>query len=85
MESIQVEISIEKLKVGLEKAVDEVFKCSYNNPVTKLLEDAIKAKDGQIKLLFDDIISKALDNPEFKEKISQTVISRLVESALKRS
>ena len=84
METITIEIGIEKMKAAIGSLVEEVFKSSYNNPVKNAIEAAVKEKEGAIKKVVDEIIVDAISNPEFKKQIADNVIQRMVESAIKR-
>jgi hypothetical protein len=84
MEAIKVEISEEKLRIGLEKAIDELFKSSYSNPINDILKKCVNEKEGEIKKIIDAIIVQAIGSPDFKTKMSDLVIQRMVESALKK-
>lgn len=82
MENLTVTITGDKIKQALDNAANELFKSSYSNPIKDLLEKAVKEQEGKIKEIVDEIIAASISNPEFKEKISQVVITRIVEAAL---
>lgn len=82
MEKIVIEIAVEKIQEAFVLAADEVFKSTYSNPVKKLLEEALTENKGEIKKLVDGIISQALTSPEFKEKVTDAVVSGMVKSAI---
>lgn len=84
MENIVIEIGLDKIKAGFEKSAEELFKSSYSNPIQKLLEESIKSKEGQIKLLVDEIIAGVIGTPVFKEKMTEVIMSRMIESALRK-
>lgn len=84
MESIKFEITINKIKESFSNAVDKILKDDYGNPVKKAVEEAINSKQGEIKKVVDEIIVSAISDPLFKEKIAQAVISKMVESALRK-
>lgn len=84
MESIKLEITIEQIQNSFKNGVEKLLKDDYGNPVKKALEEAINAKQGEIKKVVDEIIVSAISNPDFKEKIAQAVISKMVESALRK-
>lgn len=84
MSDIQITITVEKITKILETQLDEVLKSTYSNPVRDLVVSAIKGQEGAIKQVIDEIIVNAISNPEFKTKMSDLVIQRLVESALKK-
>lgn len=82
--TVKLEIGYDKIQVALEKAAEELFKSSYNNPMLDLLKKAVEEKHGVVKAIVDEIIVSAISSPDFKEKISAIVIQRMVESALKK-
>ncbi len=84
MENITVEITEQKLREAFELAVSKVLKDDYGNPVKKAFEEAISAKQGEIKKVVDEIIVSAIADPAFKSRIADAVISKMVESALKK-
>jgi hypothetical protein len=84
MESIKIEIEAATIKTALEKQFESVLSSSYSNPVRTCIESALKEKDGEIKKIVDEIISQTLNNPEFKTKLSDIVLQRMVDAALKK-
>ena len=84
MENITITIAGQKLQDALDKAAEELFKSSYDNPIAKMLKAAVEAKEGEIKKVIDEVITQAMTNPELKTRIADVVISRMVEGALKR-
>lgn len=81
-QKVVIEIGMDKIQKGLEKAADDLFKSSYGNPMQELLKKSIEEKHGEIKKIVDGIVSDAIGNPEFKTKISEVVIQRMVAAAL---
>jgi hypothetical protein len=84
MENITIEITEEQIRNSFKLGVEKLLKDDYGNPVKKALEEAINSKQGEIKKVVDEIIVSAISDPEFKEKIAQAVISKMVESALRK-
>jgi hypothetical protein len=84
MENITIEITEEQIRNSFKLGVEKLLKDDYGNPVKKALEEAINSKQGEIKKVVDEIIVSAIRDPEFKEKIAQAVISKMVESALRK-
>lgn len=84
MESVQVTITDQQIRDGIEKSISEALKSSYNNPVNDAVNKALKEKEGAIKLLVDEIINSAILNPDFKSKLGDLVLSKMVEFALKK-
>lgn len=84
MENITIEITEEQIRNSFKLAAEKILKDDYGNPVKKAMEEAIANKQGEIKKVVDEIIVSAISDPEFKEKIAQAVISKMVESALRK-
>lgn len=84
METIKVEITKDQIQKAFELAAAKVLTNDYGNPVREAMEKSIKEKEGEIKKVVDEIIVEAISNADFKERIAQAVIARMVESALKR-
>jgi hypothetical protein len=83
-EGITVKIPTSQLEDALNKAAAEMFKSSYSNPMIDLLTKSIKENEGTIKKIVDSIIVEAIGSAEFKTKMADIVIQRMVESALKK-
>jgi hypothetical protein len=83
-EGITVEIGFDKIKIALEKAAGEMFKSSYSNPVSDLLKKCIEDKQGEVKKIVDEIIVSSINSPDFKTKMADVIIQRMVEAALKK-
>jgi len=81
---IQLTLTKDKLQLALEQAMDSVLKSSYGNPVKDLIEAALKDKQGEIRKAVDSIISDAISKPDFKEQLGAILMSRMVESAIKK-
>ena len=82
--SVKIEIGFDKIKIALEKASDELFKNSYNNPILDLLKKCIEEKGGEVKRIVDEIIIESINSPDFKTKMADVIIQRMVEGALKK-
>jgi hypothetical protein len=84
MEYIEVKLDFKKVQDAIKKQLEEVCGSSYNSPIRKVVEDSLKGQEGSIKLMVDDIIKNAIGTEEFKKQMSDLVIHKLVEQALKR-
>lgn len=84
METITVNITDEMIRVGIEKCITEALKNSYSNPVNDAVNASIKESGGAIKKVVDEIIVSAVTSAEFKTKIADIVIAKMVESSLKK-
>ncbi len=84
MQEIEVKIGEDKIRLGVETAINELFKSSYSNPIQKILEQSIKEQEGKLKEIIDSIIVDAIGNPEFREKMANIVLQKIVDAALKK-
>lgn len=84
MENVNVEITGEQIRAGIEKCMSEAFKSGYSNPVNDAVQKALKEKEGQIHQFVYEIIADALSKPEFKEKLGEIVLSKMIELALNK-
>jgi len=82
MEALTVQVTIPQIQDALNKAAEEVFKSSYNNPMKNALEEVFKQKKQQIEEMVSQIVADCLTNPEFKAKLSDLVLQRMVHTAL---
>ena len=82
MQEIEVKIGEDKIRLGVETAINELFKSSYSNPIQKILEDSIKQQQGKIKEIVDSIIVDAIGNPEFRARMAEIVLQKIVGAAL---
>jgi hypothetical protein len=81
---ITLEVTQQQLQEAFKIQVEKILKDDYSNPVKKAFEQALTEKQGEIKKVVDEIIMQALSDPSFKERIAQTVISKMVESAMRK-
>lgn len=84
MENLKIEIDGTKLQAALKKQLEDVCSSSYDSPVRKVIQEALKEQEGAIKKLVDEIISTAIGTEEFKKQMSDMVIGKLIEVALKK-
>lgn len=62
----------------------ELFKSSYSNPVADLLKQSITEKNSEIKKIIDEIIASSISSPEFKTRMADVVITKMVENSLRK-
>lgn len=84
MENITVVISVSKLQEVVEKNISDILNNSYNNPVKTAIETVIKEQQGAIQEFVRTVITETLTQPEFKVKMGEIVMQRMVESSLKK-
>ncbi len=80
---VVIKIGFDKIQIALEKAADEMFKSTYSNPVSDLLKECIQDKKGEMKKIVDEIIINSIGNLEFKQKLGDVIIQKIVAGALK--
>lgn len=73
---IEIKLSEERVRRAFENAADNILKSEYGNPIREAMEKSIKEKEGEIKKVVDEIISAAISDPSFKERIANAVINR---------
>lgn len=84
MENLTVEITAEQIDTALRAAFAKSLTDSYDSPVREAVDAAIKEKEGAIKKVVDEIIVEAISNPEFKNRIADVVLAKMVETAIKK-
>jgi len=84
MESIKIEVTYDQIQTAVNDAMVNILKNSYGNPVKDAVERAFKEKSGEVETMVKQIISDALTNPIFKEKLGEIVLQQMVSSAMKK-
>lgn len=83
-----MKIDIEELQKlveqNLPKILTEALLDKYDSPLKKAVEEAVKEKTGVINVMVNEILSEAFTNPKFKEKLSDMVLSNLINKAINR-
>lgn len=80
---IKVNITNEQIQGAVEKAILDALSSSYSNPVRSAVDEALKNSDGQIKSLVNSIISKAITDKTYTEKLQDAVLQKLVSTIIK--
>lgn len=83
MENLTLTIPLEKLQQALIKQSEEII-TGYSSPVKTLLENAFKEKDSEIKAFVTTAISECLLTPEFKIKMQEAIMAKMIESSLRK-
>jgi len=84
METLKFEITIQQIETALTAAFPKVLADSYDSPIRKCVEAAVKEKEGAIKKVVDEIITEAITNPAFKTRIADVVLAQMVNAAIKK-
>jgi len=82
-----ITISSELLQVAIEKAMPEIIKdklsSSYSSPLAKVIEEEFSKQDGFFRTLIAETISKAVNDEEFKKRLGEKVLEKIIEKGLK--
>ena len=57
--------------------------CDYSSPIKKAIEQEISNNQGVINQMVKEIISDIIVNEEFKKKLGEEVIKKIITSSLK--
>lgn len=84
MENITISVTQDELQAAVEKAVKYALNTDYDNPVKEAVDKAMKTQSGVISQMVTEIITTAVADPDFKKKLTDVVLAKMVESALKK-
>lgn len=84
MENITISVTQDELQAAVEKAVKYALTTDYDNPVKETVDKAMKTQSGVISQMVTEIITTAVADPDFKKKLTDVVLAKMVESALKK-
>lgn len=73
------ELMIEKLPEMIEK---ELFD-GYSSPIKKAVEQAVTEQEGPLKLLINGILSDLLTKDEFRVKLGEAVLNKVIQQGLR--
>lgn len=80
-------ISTDLLIKTIEEAMPEVLKdklsSTYSNPFAKVIEEELNNKEGQIRTLVVEIISRAVNDEAFKKRLEEKVLETIIAKGLK--
>jgi len=83
----KIEITEEKVKEIIDEKlptwVEDALKGNYNNPIKDEIDKVIKEKDGVVRTLVRDILNKVFTSPEYKEKLAEQIIGRIIEKGMR--
>ncbi len=82
--SITVEVTFDKLQEAVKNSIEGILKSSYGNPIKDTVEKAIKEKGSEVEVIVKQIIAESMSNPDFKVKLGEVVMGRLIESIIKK-
>lgn len=83
-----MEIDHEKLlenaiRDGLREGIKSKL-TGYNDPLNKLLNDAITARTSQLRALLDEAIAACIEDPEFRQNIREATSKTLAKTLVQR-
>lgn len=84
-----MEIKIDSEKVikiieeSLPKLLVEKLSCNYGNPISTVVDDEIKGITGELRIFVKSILASILTKPEFKEKIADLILAKIIQQGLK--
>lgn len=76
--TITKELIMSLVQSKLPELVEKAFESSYDSPIKKAVDAAVKSQEGPIKDLVDGIMKDAISSPEFKQKLTDAVIARII-------
>ncbi len=83
----EIKISSELLQEAIEIAMPEIIKdklsSSYSSPLAKVIEEELNKQDGFFRQLIAETISKAVNDVEFKKRLGEKVLEKIIERGLK--
>ena len=68
---------------AIPKLLAEKLSSSYSNPISAVLDAEIKEMSGEIRIFVKSLLSNVLTKPEFKEKIADILIAKIIQNGLK--
>lgn len=82
---ISITLTEKQIQEGIEACVKKSLESTYNNPINDAVTAALKEKDGIIKTFVNELITEAVSKPEFKSKLADIVLAKMLELALKKN
>ena len=75
---------LEKIIIeSLPKLLAEKLSSSYGNPISEVIEAEIKEMSGEIRIFVKSLLANVLTNPEFKGKIADLLLTKIIQQGLK--
>lgn len=72
------------VETNLPKMLEDALVDKYDSPLKKAVEDSVKEHSGAIKQFVNEIISTAMSDVEFKKRVGDAVIAKVITSGLSR-
>lgn len=84
MESYKFEITKEQMQKSITYHLEKELEGGYSsNPIREAVKNAISENKEGIQKLVSDILTESIKDPEFKEKLANVALSRIIEKGLK--
>jgi hypothetical protein len=86
MEDITVPGALIKtlIEENLPKLVEDALADKYDSPLKKAVDEAVKTNEGAIMKFVNEVITTAISDPEFKKRVGDAVIAKVLTSGLNR-
>jgi len=82
---MNIQEEVEKaIRQALADGVRSRLTGSYNNPLDKIISDSLAPSGGQFRVLLEESITGAINDPEFRESIRAAVRSTLAKTLVQR-
>ncbi len=72
------------VKDGIRQGISDKLKSSYSNPLDKLIENAIKVEEIQLKKLLIDSINNIVSEADFRKEIYDALRKNLAKILIQR-
>lgn len=82
---ITIQITQKQIEDGITNAITKAMASSYDSPIQKCIDAALKENEGAIKLVVNEIIVAAISDKEFKARVADVVIAQMVTNAIKNN
>ena len=73
----------EVIQENLPKLLAEKLSSSYGNPISTIIDVEIKEKDGEIRVFIKTLLSEVFTKTEFKQKIADLIIAKILQNGLR--
>lgn len=69
----------------LDKSMEDMFKYSYSNPLTKIIEEEMKKEEGTFKTMLRNVIIDIINSIELKDKVRDFMAEKIIKDWLKNN
>jgi hypothetical protein len=82
--NIPSELIKKLIEANLPKLVEEALANKYDSPLKKAVDEAVKSNEGVISKFVNEIVTTALSDPDFKKRVGDAVITKVLTAGLTR-